>query len=398
MKNFLQGICYFLFKCVMGLYVTIFQHVRFYKNKIKLPRKQPVLFLSNHHTNWDPVYLNVMFFSRNIHFIENEELFENKFFRFIFGICLGNIKRSSNKSDVSDVIDILRLKKEGHNIGIYPEGDIDMFGRIINRNFAISKLSKKLYMPIVLLSLKGAHLRAPRWSKLPHHSKINYNLNRLISLEEIKSMSIEDLDKAIWDGISVDEMETQKENRIRQFGPSRAKWLELGLFLCPKCGKYETMHSKRNVLYCSKCGFKVKLNKYSFFEFTKSKDKPPFVTTAEWNDYQINDLEKRIESVDDNPILEKEGLKLFAANYNDKFDKKDYKDASLSIFKDKIELKIEDFIEIFNVNDIIDCSLIHKDVLEICLPDGRYRFEYDDEKWPAYLYVQCINKIRESRD
>ena len=109
-------------------------------------------------------------------------------------------------------------------------------------------------------------------------------------------------------------------------------------------------------------------------------------------------LEKRIESFDDNPILLKEFLKLFAANYNDKFDKKDYKDASLSIFKDKIELKIEDFIKIFNVNDIIDCSLIHKDILEICLPDGRYRFEYDDEKWPAYLYVQCINKIRESGD
>ena len=44
MKNFLQGICYFLFKCVMGIYVTIFQHVRFNKNKIKLPRKQQSCF------------------------------------------------------------------------------------------------------------------------------------------------------------------------------------------------------------------------------------------------------------------------------------------------------------------------------------------------------------------
>ena len=129
------------------------------------------MFLSNHHTNWDPVYLNVMFFYRKYILLQMKKLLKI-IFHFIFKTCLGNIKRSSNKSDVSDVIGILRLKKEGHNIGIYPEGDIDMFGRIINRNIAISKLAKKLSMPIVLLSLKGAHLRAPRWSKLPHHSKI----------------------------------------------------------------------------------------------------------------------------------------------------------------------------------------------------------------------------------
>ena len=81
LKEFAQHLFYFLLRPFLWFYIVVFQHVRFKRNHKKVP-KGPVLFLSNHLSNWDGIYINAMFWNRIVHFIVHDEMFKNKFLGF----------------------------------------------------------------------------------------------------------------------------------------------------------------------------------------------------------------------------------------------------------------------------------------------------------------------------
>ena len=127
-RSWPQVIFYTLLRPFVWFYVVVFQHVRFKRNNKKVPKK-PVLFISNHLSNWDGIYANLMFPTHIIHFIVHDEMFKNKVLAFLSGTLLGEVKRGMSDSDITDVLMTKKLVKEGKSIGVYPEGDIDMFCR-----------------------------------------------------------------------------------------------------------------------------------------------------------------------------------------------------------------------------------------------------------------------------
>ena len=392
MKKLGQSLFFFFFKVILGIYVFLFQHFRFRKNGYKLP-KGPVLFLSNHHSDWDPIYLNVMFFSRNIRFLANDELFSNRFLDFIFRTCLGAVKRGSSKTDVSGVRSILALKKQHLNIGIYPEGDIHMFGRMINVNEAISKLALKLDMPIALLNLTGAHLRAPRWSHYPYRSRVTYHLNDIIRVDELQRMDLNALNERIWKGIASDEMAWQKKAMVRQWGFRRAEWLELGLFCCPNCGRFESLKSCGNDLSCTSCGTTYHFDGHSFFHFPKDYPGPRFQTTAEWDDWQLVALSDFIKSKSGGIIFTCPHLEFSRAEYGKFFSKNRSEDARLTIYSDHLEIVTGSGETNVVLSQIVKVQLQYKDTLEVDLSDIRFRFHQSGHRWSGYLYSQTIHAL-----
>lgn len=380
-------------KPLIWFYVVIFQHVRFRKNGYKVP-KGPVLFLSNHVTNWDPFYLNCMFFTRIIRFIAHDEMFQNKFFAWFSKNILGEVCRGRTDESISDVLEMKRLIKSGATLGLYPEGDIDMFGRTLPIGISVAKFARLLGVPVVLTKVQGACIRAPRWADKARHAHITYSITDVIYPSELKNTPVNELYERILSGIVVDEYAYQKEIKVKQFpAPKRAEWLELGLFYCPSCGKFETLTSKGDKIYCKSCDFKAKYDRYSMIESVTSP--LSFNLPTEWDDLQKKVLcEKLASYADDKPFLIANDLDYYCVSQTEYF-KKPIAKATLKLYKDRLEIAFDNELQsqTIQMKDIRKATLQYKDVLEIQYDNIRIRFQTKERKWSAYLYALTIDYL-----
>ena len=84
----------------------------------------------------------------------------------------------------------------------------------------------------------------------------------------------------------------------------RAEYLERMFFVCPKCGKLETLYSKGNYIYCKECGLKVE---YTEDLHLKSEDPEfKFDKLVDWYNYQIRFV-KSFETKEDEIIFNDQG-------------------------------------------------------------------------------------------
>lgn len=393
LKEFAQHLFYFLLRPFLWFYIVVFQHVRFKRNHKKVP-KGPVLFLSNHLSNWDGIYINAMFWNRIVHFIVHDEMFKNKFLGFLSNVLLGEVKRGMSTSDISDILTIRQLVKKGKSVGLYPEGDIDMFGRTLPVEISVAKFVKMLRIPVVIMRIDGACIRATRWGKYAHHSHITYSIREVLSVEQIQKMSLEELYKVIMDGITVDDLAYQENVlRYKQWpGPARAEWLELGLYMCPKCHRLEVLKSKGAYVYCSECGFKAKYNRYAMLE----GEEVPFHNLTKWDDWQYSELKKIIDQAEEKGlILATNDLDLYHVKEVEFF-KKPIGRTDLKLYKDRIVYQENGEEITLYIQDMTRLMLQYKDVLEIHFGTSRIRFRTERRKWSAYLYWKALLYIKKN--
>ena len=393
LNKILRNIFYAIIKPWVWLYIVLFQHVRFQRNGYKLPKGQ-ILFLSNHLSNWDGVYLSGMFFNRSIRFVAHDELFKNKFFSWCAKVLLGEIKRGMKSSDISDVRQMKKVLKEGDDLGLYPEGDIGFFGRTLPIEKSVAKLCKLLGVSVVLTKIEGAGIRAPRWASRPRHTPITYSITDVISITEINALSVDELHERIVKGISGDDFAYQKQRMVKQF-PSfgRAEWLQLGLFYCPSCQRFETLTSKNDKLLCVNCGLKVKYNRYSMLEgLTQPLG---FTLLTEWDDLQRRALYKKIDaSQNDKAIFIARDLDFYEVKQTQYFKKPQGK-VALKIYTDKLGYLFDEKETFIFIKDMRRIILQHKDVLEIHYADKRIRFCTKQRKWSGYMYVKALEYLKE---
>lgn len=390
-KRFVMILFYMIWKPWLYIYVMVFQHVRFKRNGFNVP-KGPCLFLSNHLSNWDGIYLNLMFFNRIIHFIVHEELFKNKMLAFLCTHLAGEIRRGMNEKDISDVLAVRKLAKEGRNIGLYPEGDIDMFGRTLPIAPSVAKLAKMLKLPVVVLRIEGAVIRTSRWAKYARHSHLTYSIKDIISLDDVNSLSVDELFERIDNKIRGNDYEYQEKMMYKQWrGKDRAMWLELGLFWCPKCHKFETLSSKGNKVFCKNCDFIARYNRYGFLEEVNYPI--PNKSLPLWDDIQMEYLHKYIDECKDEIIFEAKDLDFYKVKQIEYFNKP-LGVGTLRIYKDKIGILLENSEEQYiYYKDMVKIYLQHKDVFEIHFNEDRIRFHTKRRKWSAYLYIQAVKYL-----
>lgn len=338
-----------------------------------------------------------MFFFKKIHFIVHEELFKNRFYCFVFGDWLQQIKTGSHYLDVSGIKEIIKLRGK-KNIGIYPEGDIGFFGDTLPYAESIAKLLKKMKMPIALLTISGGYLRAARWENYYAKARLEYSLNDVISVNELESMSDSELSKRIHQGINHDDMAYQEKNHYIVNRKNPAEALEYCLFLCPKCHEYETMHSENDRFYCTKCGYEVKMDSTMHF-VTNQENHLYFDTASKWNSWQITQLKERknLISHDNQIIAEANNLDSYYAEEGDSY-RKDKNDCTLKLYCNRIEIipLNSDETKTIYFSDMIVCRVQFRGTLEIDTRTYRYRFgRPKDGVWSAYYWVQTINTYKQ---
>jgi 1-acyl-sn-glycerol-3-phosphate acyltransferase len=381
---------YGLLKPFLFIYFHLFQGVRFHRNNHQIP-KGPIFVIGNHHTNWDGFYHAILLYWRFPHFIVHDEAFKNKRYAAVFGSFLGQIRRGRNGLDAEPIKMLKRLVDADQSVSVLPEGDIDMFGRTLPIDPSIAKLAKMLNIPVLLVRISGAHLRAPRWSNLAHHTRIDVDVTDIIDSTCLQTLTIESLYDRIVKGIKINSYDIQAKRLVKVWGSKRAEWLELGLYWCPQCQSYESIVSRGNHFVCINCGLVGHVNKYLLLDVPSL---PDITRPDAWDDLQFEALKEKLHSTDKDGYLFSLSHCRFEMIEACAFFTNRGKVASARLYKDRIQIVTHENITMtIPLATIKQIRFQYKDVFEISDGINRYRLWRKIPKWSAYLWVNCVKEI-----
>ena len=121
-----------------------------------LPEHAPYILLANHRSMGDPFALGEVCRQGVVYFMAKEELFRNPIVRWYITKMHGfPVKRG--KADLAAMRTALQGLKDGHVLGIFPEGTRHHDGKIGELETGISVLALKADVPVVPVYLGGAY-------------------------------------------------------------------------------------------------------------------------------------------------------------------------------------------------------------------------------------------------
>ncbi len=163
----------------------------------------------------------------------------------------GNIGKKMFYPDIQCVKQMMKTVKNGYPIVIFPEARLSTDGGPSYVDGKLSGLCKKLGVPLVITEIRNNYFIAPKWRRGTLRGTCDVEIKRVISPDELKEMTVDELTEIIRDGLSYNEFRGKP-----QFYRSRrkAEGLHNVLYLCPHCGNLYTNVSYKNTLKCTSCG------------------------------------------------------------------------------------------------------------------------------------------------
>ncbi len=154
-------------------------------------QKGSYLLIGNHVNNFDGLYFQ--YYARSVvRFVMNERLFRMgalapllRWFHYI--------PKKKFSKDLKTVRLMFAAKQQGKIVGVFPEGRRNWDGRTQNHIGSIASLAKSLKIPVIAGINKGGYSSQPRWSGERRRGKIEIEFKEIITLDDIKTHSNEEL-------------------------------------------------------------------------------------------------------------------------------------------------------------------------------------------------------------
>lgn len=242
------------------------------KNNIdKIDKKEPCLILMNHSSFIDLKIAFKLLSPRRFNIVCTDDGFVGKEWLLRH---LGCIPTTKFITDVNLVKDMLYAKSKLHNsILMYPEASYSFDGTSTPLPSSIGKCIKLLNMPVIVIKTSGAFLRDPLYNNLQlREVKISAKLDVILSRDEIKSKSAEEIQELVVKNFVFDNFKDQQDNKIEVNEPFRADFLNRVLYKCPNCLKEGMMEGKGIYISCKNCNAKYELTKYGFLKAIDCKE------------------------------------------------------------------------------------------------------------------------------
>ena len=124
-------------------------------NKKNLKIKSKCIVVANHTTNWDPILVGHLIYTKNVRFMAKSELFKNRFFaKFLNAIGVFAVKRG--KSDEKAIEEAENILKSGKVLGIFIEGTRSKTGEFLRPKSGAAVLAHKNNVKIVPVCITGS--------------------------------------------------------------------------------------------------------------------------------------------------------------------------------------------------------------------------------------------------
>ena len=209
----------------------------------------PFLLLMNHGTPFDFFFASEVCPEKTFAFVINRHIYNYKRLKPYLVKC-GVIPKKLLDADMGTIKGIIKTIKDGYPVIMFPEGRLSVDGTTNHINPAVSKLIKKLNVPVVLSSETNGYMMKPKWRKSYMLSTVDVKVKQVLYPEDINKMTEDEVTECVNAALKVNCFEKKHRYFKRK---NKAKGLENVLYACPVCGTQYSTAAEGNDLICSSC-------------------------------------------------------------------------------------------------------------------------------------------------
>ncbi|MEL7610306.1 MAG: lysophospholipid acyltransferase family protein [Bacillota bacterium] len=349
---------YRFFKALVGPYMKRL----FRMTPLSAPQlKGPYLVYANHNADLDPVLLGLSF-KEHIYFVASEHVYRAGFASKLLKRYFDPISRLKGSSDASAVKEILRRLRAGFNVCIFAEGNRSFDGRTCPILPTSGKLAKICGVPLVTYKFEGGYFTTPRWAFTMRHGRMRGYVVNIYSPEQLAAMGVNEINEAIAADLYEDAYARQAEERIPFRGKRLAEGLEAALYICPQCGRINTLQSRGDAFFCG-CGLNARYDEYGQLHGA------PFGSVAQWDDFQRQRLPEIAAALGDEAAFGDESVRL--VRILDGHRSEPIYSGPIAMYRDRIELgeitlpisELSDMALYGRANIALTCGGKHYDIV-----------------------------------
>ncbi len=259
----------------------------------KLGKKEPCLYLMNHCSFIDLKIASSIIFPRRFNIVCTEDGFVGKRFLMRLLGCVPTKKFVQDSRLVRNMV--YCIKKLNSSILMFPEAGYSLEGTTTVLPESLGKCIKLLGVPVVMITGKGTFLRDPLYNNLQRRKvKVSADMEYILSPEDIKNMSVDEINAVIANKFDLDYFKWQLDNGIRITEDFRADFLNRPLFKCANCHEEGSMIGKGTTLSCKSCGKSYELTEWGFLKANRGETEFPHI--PDWYKWQRECVIKEIEN------------------------------------------------------------------------------------------------------
>ena len=185
------------------------------------------------------------------------------------------------------------IEKLGNTFVLFPEARYSLDGCTSYIPSSTAKLIKVLKVPVVVLKIQGNFVTCPQWNKINKKTHVEAQMVQIITREECKDISLDEIAKRIREHFTYDDYKWQLENKIKIDHPKRAEGLHALLYKCPHCKEESQMGSEGVKLFCNACGKTWEMDEYGQLHALDGKTE--FSHIPDWSNWERACVRKEIE-------------------------------------------------------------------------------------------------------
>ena len=207
---------------------------------------------------------------------------------------LGVIGTRKYINDVNLVKNIKYSLEKLRNIFVlFPEARYSLDGCTSYIPASTEKLIKIMKVPVVVLKIQGNFITCPQWNKINKKTYVEAEMKMVISAEETKQLSAEQINEIIRDNFVYDDFKWQYENKLKISHSKRANGLHSLLYKCPACLKEHETDSEGTRLWCNACKKEWEMDEYGRLHAKSGKTE--FSHIPDWSNWERECVRKEIE-------------------------------------------------------------------------------------------------------
>lgn len=254
----------------------------------------PWLILMNHSSFLDLEMVSKMMYPRTYNIVCTSDGLVGK-----EGLMrrLGCIPTQKFVSDISLISDIkYALHENKRSVLMYPEASYSFDGTATPLPRRLGVFFKAIKAPVVMISTYGSFTRDPLYNNLQKRRvKASAKMECLLSIDEVKSKTVEEIDSILDKAFSFDYFKWQYDNSIEVSEEFRADGLNRILYKCASCGCEGNTEGKGVNFICHDCGSKFKLSPLGQLE-SLSNEPARFPHIPDWYAWQRQCVRDEINS------------------------------------------------------------------------------------------------------
>jgi len=254
-----------------------------YDNDIVKDIKGPAIIVATHTCDEDHILSALTLYPIRPTYVVSEHFMHNPSTARLLKLMHVITKRMFT-SDAATIMNIMRAKREGSVIVIFPEGRLSCYGHTLHVADGTAELIKKLGIDLYAWKAEGAYLTFPKWRDKGDSrvGKINASVKLLLSAEEIAAKDVSEIKEITEKAILHDDEAAMRG--IEYTCEDMARGVDKILFKCPNCLKEDAITSGENHIRCE-CGLDAELD--SFYRLSGA----PFKSINEWFEWQQNSID-----------------------------------------------------------------------------------------------------------